>query len=85
MSGGIALGLPEARRNEGGRRCSAAVAFPTAGSRPGIFRPAGRPGRSGFGAGSADWQVGELPAGVELFDLSEANPPPLGARPIWAR
>jgi Fe-S cluster assembly protein SufD len=75
MSGGIALGLPEARRNEAAS----------------LFRSRGVPNRrveawkysdlraalgdAGFGAGSAEWQVGELPAGVELFDLSQPNPP----------
>jgi Fe-S cluster assembly protein SufD len=32
-------------------------------------------GEAGFGAVTADWLVGNLPSGVEMFDLSENNPP----------
>jgi Fe-S cluster assembly protein SufD len=75
MSGAIALGLPEARRNEAAS----------------LFRARGVPhrrveawkysdlraalGDAGFGAGTAEWRVGTLPAGVELFDLAKADAP----------
>ena len=32
-------------------------------------------GEKGLGAVVAEWQVGHLPGGVEMFDLAEANPP----------
>ena len=72
---GLVLGIPEPRRNE-----AAAV-----------FRARGVPhrrveqwkysdlraalGEAGVGAGSAQWHVGTLPAGVEQFDLALGNPP----------
>jgi Fe-S cluster assembly protein SufD len=75
VTGVTALGLPEARRNE-----AAAV-----------FRSRGVPhrrveewkysdlksalGEAGVGVRVAEWQVGALPAGVELFDLAQNNPP----------
>jgi len=71
----LILGLPEARRNE-----AAAV-----------FRARGVPhrrieewkysdlksalGEAGVGAVVAQWLVGNLPSGVEVFDLSQPNPP----------
>jgi Fe-S cluster assembly protein SufD len=71
----LVLGLPEARRNE-----AAAV-----------FRARGVPhrrieewkysdlksalGEAGVGAVVAQWLVGNLPSGVEMFDLSQNNPP----------
>jgi Fe-S cluster assembly protein SufD len=71
----IALGMPEARRNEAAS----------------LFRARGVPtrrveawkysdlraalGEAGFGSGTANWSVGALPAGVELFDLAEPNAP----------
>jgi len=73
--GAIVLGLPEARRNEAAA----------------LFRSRGVPhrrveewkysdlksalGEVGVGAKVAAWQTSELPAGVEMFDLSQANPP----------
>jgi len=75
MTGVTALGLPEARRNE-----AAAV-----------FRARGVPhrrieewkysdlkavlGEQGLGAVVAQWLVANLPSGVEVFDLSQPNPP----------
>ena len=75
VTGVTAWGLPEARRNE-----AAAV-----------FRARGVPhrrveewkysdlksalGEAGVGVRVAEWQVGALPSGVELFDLSQNNPP----------
>ncbi len=32
-------------------------------------------GETGFGAVTAEWLIGNLPAGVEMFDLSKDNPP----------
>ena len=72
---GLVLGLPEARRNEAAA----------------LFRARGVPhrrieqwkysdlraalGESGIGAVVAEWLVGNLPSGVEVFDLSQNNPP----------
>ena len=75
MTGVTALGLPEARRNEAAA----------------LFRARGVPhrrieqwkysdlkaalGESGVGAVVATWLVGNLPSGVEVFDLAQKNPP----------
>jgi Fe-S cluster assembly protein SufD len=75
MTGVTAMGLPEARRNEAAA----------------LFRARGVPhrrveewkysdlksalGEAGVGASVAEWQVGNLPAGMEQFDLSQPNPP----------
>ncbi|HWX90001.1 MAG TPA: hypothetical protein VNY75_06820, partial [Rhizomicrobium sp.] len=75
MTGVTALGLPEARRNEAAA----------------LFRARGVPhrrieqwkysdlkaalGEAGIGAVVAQWVVGNLPSGVEIFDLSQKNPP----------
>jgi Fe-S cluster assembly protein SufD len=75
MTGVTAMGLPEARRNE-----AAAV-----------FRARGVPhrrieewkysdlksalGEAGVGAAVGEWLVGNLPPGVEMFDLAQNNPP----------
>jgi Fe-S cluster assembly protein SufD len=72
---GLILGLPEARRNEAAA----------------LFRARGVPhrrveqwkysdlksvlGEKGVAAATAQWQIGKLPAGIELFDLSQSNPP----------
>ena len=79
----LVLGLPEARRNE-----AAAV-----------FRARGVPhrrieewkysdlksalGEAGVGAVVAQWLVGNLPSGVEVFDLAQNNPP--AEIPDWVR
>jgi Fe-S cluster assembly protein SufD len=71
----LTLGLPEARRNEAAS----------------LFRARGVPtrrveawkysdlrvalGETGFGAGTAEWRVGAVPAGVELFDLATPDAP----------
>ncbi len=71
----LARGLPEARRNEAAS----------------LFRARGVPnrrveawkysdlravlGEAGFGAGTAEWKIGSLPANVEAFDLAEPNAP----------
>ena len=71
----LSKGLPEARRNEAAS----------------LFRARGVPtrrveawkysdlraalGDAGFGSGAADWKIGALPGGVELFDLAEPNAP----------
>ncbi len=75
MTGVTALGLPEARRNEAAA----------------LFRARGVPhrrieewkysdlkaalGEKGLGAVLAEWLVGNLPSGVEIFDLAQPNPP----------
>ncbi|MEO8302193.1 MAG: Fe-S cluster assembly protein SufD [Rhizomicrobium sp.] len=75
MTGIKAMGLPEARRNEAAA----------------LFRARGVPhrrieewkysdlkaalGEAGIGAVVAEWLVGNLPSGVEVFDLSQKNPP----------
>jgi Fe-S cluster assembly protein SufD len=75
MTGVVALGLPEARRNEAAA----------------LFRARGVPhrrveewkysdlrvalGEAGVGAGLAEWRLDHLPSGVETFDLSQPNPP----------
>jgi Fe-S cluster assembly protein SufD len=75
MTGVTALGLPEARRNEAAA----------------LFRARGVPhrrieqwkysdlkaalGESGVGAVVATWLVGNLPSGVDVFDLAQPNPP----------
>jgi Fe-S cluster assembly protein SufD len=72
---GLVLGLPEARRNEAAA----------------LFRARGVPhrrveawkysdlksalGEAGIGAVVGEWLVGNLPSGVEVFDLSQNNPP----------
>jgi Fe-S cluster assembly protein SufD len=72
---GLVLGIPEARRNEAAA----------------LFRARGVPhrrveqwkysdlksvlGEPGVGAVTAEWIIGNLPSGVELFDLSQPNPP----------
>jgi len=71
----LVRGLPEARRNEAAS----------------LFRARGLPtrrveawkysdlksalGEAGLGEGSAAWAIGPLPAGIELFDLSNDNAP----------
>src|SRR5260221_9054615 len=83
MTGVTALGLPEARRNEAAA----------------LFRARGVPhrrieewkysdlkaalGETGVGAVVATWLVGNLPSGVEVFDLSQQNPP--DKIPEWVR
>ncbi len=80
---GLVLGLPEARRNEAAA----------------LFRARGIPhrrieqwkysdlkaalGETGVGAVVAEWLVGNLPSGVEVFDLSQKNPP--AKIPEWVR
>ena len=75
MTGITALGLPEARRNEAAA----------------LFRARGVPhrriedwkysdlksalGEGGIGAAVAQWQILHQPDGVELFDLTQSNPP----------
>jgi Fe-S cluster assembly protein SufD len=75
MTGVTALGLPEARRNEAAA----------------LFRARGVPhrrieewkysdlksalGEAGIGAVVGEWLVGNLPPGVEIFDLAQKNPP----------
>jgi Fe-S cluster assembly protein SufD len=75
MTGVTALGLPEARRNEAAA----------------LFRARGVPhrrieewkysdlkaalGEAGIGAVVGEWLVGNLPSGVEVFDLAQKNPP----------
>ena len=75
MTGVTALGLPEARRNEAAA----------------LFRARGVPhrrieewkysdlksalGEAGVGAVVGEWLVGNLPPGVDVFDLSQKNPP----------
>ena len=75
MTTGLAMGLPEARRNEAASLFRAR-GLPTRRVEEWKYSDLARAlGETGFGVAAAQWVIGPLPQGVELFDLSKNDAP----------